>query len=148
MPDNKKLKEILTNIIHEPTQFHQELNLAYVTVSRIGKLQKRGSLDFGGSEYSKASVEWLSPEKKASDDKYGWWSLEGGSYRVEFNEGVNLPDDTGVLLQIWADAAKNGVTHPTEVITDSREPLSAQIHVSPPGIEIKENARLSEIRVL
>lgn len=148
MAHDKNLMEILTNIIHEPTQYEEEDNLAYVTVNRIGTLTGRGALDFGGSEYQSAEVEWIEPAKKSEDDTYGWWSLKPGTYRVEFNEGVDLPDDTGVLLQIWNSVLRNGVTHPTEVITKARDQLSTHIHVGDPGIEIKENARLSVVRAL
>lgn len=145
---NEQLKEILENIIHEETQFPDGRNIAYVTVARVGKLSGAGSLDFGGSEYEEADVDWIEPKPRSEDDKYGWYDLEQGSYRIEFNESIDLPDDTGVLLQIWDQALKNGVTHPTEVLTQSRKPLFTQIHVSEAGIHIKENARFSELRLL
>jgi len=143
-----QLKDILENVIHEETQFPEGRNVAYITVARIGKLSEPGALDFGGSEYSQAEVDWLEPEPRSDDDKYGWYNLEKGAYRIEFNESINLPDDTGVLLQIWEQALKNGVMHPTEVLTQPRKPAFTQIYVDKPGVSIKENARLSEVRLL
>lgn len=144
----KRLKEILANIIHEETQFPENRNIAYITVSQVGKIIEPGSLDFGGSEYTEAEIHWLEPKARSDEDKYGWWNLQPGSYRVEFNEGVELPDGTGVLLQIWNSALENGVSHPTEVITRSRNPLTTQMRVSDGGVRMKENARLSELRLL
>jgi len=142
-----QLKAILQNIIHEPTQFPSEKNVAYLTVNRIGKIGTAGSLDFGGSEYSEGKIDWIDPEKRMEDDKYGWWELPQGLYRIEFNEGVKL-EDGGILLQIWNAALKNGVIHPTEIITESQNPLFTHIHVSENGVHIKENARLSEVRLI
>lgn len=148
MPTRDELKNILQNIIHEPTQFPEDKNLAFLTVGRVGRLKKPGALDFGGSEYAEAEVEWLEPELQAKDDKYGWWNLEPGTYQVEFNEGVSLSENSGVLLQIWDQALKAGVSHPTEVITDSESPLFTLVRVGNAGIRIKENARLSEVRLI
>lgn len=144
----EELKNILQNIIHEPTQFPEDGNLAFLTVGRVGRLKHPGALDFGGSEYAETEIEWLEPEPQAEDDKYGWWNLEPGTYQVEFNEGISLSENSGVLLQIWAQALKAGVTHPTAVITDSVNPFSTLLHVGNAGVGIKENARLSEVRLI
>ncbi|MCF7805558.1 MAG: dCTP deaminase [Candidatus Marinimicrobia bacterium] len=146
--NNTTLKDILQNIIHEETQFPEDRNVAFLTVNQIGRLTEPGALDFGGSEYTEAEVEWIVPEVRNEDDKYGWWELGEGSYRIQFNEGVEMPDDTGMLLQTWEKVRKNGVIHPTEVITRTRNPLSTHIYVGEAGIGIKENARLSEVRLL
>ncbi len=148
MSTTDELKNMLQNIIHEPTQFPEDGNLAFLTVGRVGRLRTAGALDFGGSEYAEADVEWMEAERKAKDDKYGWWTLDSGTYQVEFNEGVSVPENSGVLLQIWSQALKAGVTHPTEVITASKNPLFTLIHVGNAGIRIKENARLSEVRLI
>ncbi|HKJ68275.1 MAG TPA: dCTP deaminase [bacterium] len=145
---NDELKKVIKNIVHEPTQFPPNQNLAYLTVAKIGKITRQGSLDFGGSEYREAEVEWIQPELQSKEDKYGWWDLAPGLYQVQFNESLSFSDDSGVLLQIWSQALKAGVAHPTEVITESRDPLVTLLQVSEPGSSIKENARLSEVRLI
>jgi hypothetical protein len=87
-----KLTDIIADYIHEGKQFSESRNAFYLTVKRIGKLHSGGSLDFGGSQYSEAVIEWMEPEKKAEDDKYGWWQLNEGSYWVEYNERIDLPE--------------------------------------------------------
>jgi len=62
---------MVKNYIHEGKQFPENIPVALVTVGRIGVIAGRGSLDFGGSEYSEAQVDWLEPQKKQVDDKYG-----------------------------------------------------------------------------
>lgn len=148
MSSNDDLKKVIQNIIHEPTQFPSDGNLAYLTVAKIGRITRGGALDFGGSEYREAEVEWIQPKKQSADDKYGWWDLEPGMYAAQFNEGLNFSGDSGVVLQIWSGALQAGVTHPTEVITESRNPLRTLIEVGKPGGSIKENARLSEVRLI
>lgn len=148
MSAKNDLLTVLQNIVHEETQFPEQNNLAYITVKRIGRLETSGALDFGGSEYASAEIRWLEPEKGASDDKYGWWNLDSGKYFVQFNESLKLDDKSGILLQIWSKALHAGVSHPTMVITESQDPLHTLITVGDQGTSIKENARLSEVRMI
>jgi len=148
MANNDELKNVVHNIVHEPTQFPSEENLGYLTVGKIGKMTRGGALDFGGSEYREAEVDWIQPELQSEDDKYGWWKLEPGLYLVEFNERLGFSDNSGVVLQIWSQALQAGVTHPTEIVTESRDPLRTLLQVGQPGSNIKENARLSEVRLI
>lgn len=133
-----KLTDIIADYIHEGKQFSESRNAFYLTVKRIGKLYSGGSLDFGGSEYSEAVIEWMEPEKKAEDDKYGWWQLNEGSYWVEYNERIDLPEK----------ALKAGICHPTGIINEPREVLATMVNVGGYTVGIKENARISEVYVL
>ncbi|MFW5712072.1 MAG: dCTP deaminase [Spirochaetota bacterium] len=142
------LLSMVKDYIHEGKQFSEEVPIAYLTVNRIGVLTGRGSLDFGGSEYSEAEVGWLEPRKKQEDDKYGWWHLPPGSYLIEFNESVELPTGSRVYLQIWDKAGRNGIHHSFGVLEESRSPIQTVVTVGPEGIDIKENARLSQIGLL
>ncbi len=142
------LLSMLKDYIHEGKQFSEEVPIAFLTVNRIGVLAGRGSLDFGGSEYSQAQVDWLEPQKKQEDDKYGWWHLPPGSYLIEFNESIELPTGSRVYLQIWDKAGRNGIQHPFTVLEETRSPVQTVVSVGPEGIDIKENARLSQIGVL
>ncbi|SRR6056297_151979 len=142
------LLSMVKNYIHEGKQFPENIPVALVTVGRIGVIAGRGSLDFGGSEYSEAQVDWLEPQKKQVDDKYGWWHLPPGSYLVEFNESIELPTGSRVYLQIWDKAGRNGINHPFMVLEETLSPIQTVVSVGPEGIDIKENARLSQIGVL
>ncbi|MCF7949719.1 MAG: hypothetical protein K9M94_14110 [Spirochaetia bacterium] len=142
------LLSMVKNYIHEGKQFSEENPIAYLTVHQIAVLAGRGSLDFGGSEYSKAQLDWLVPQKQQEEDKYGWWHLPPGSYMVEFNEELELSVGMRAYLQIWEKAARNGIQHPFMVIDSSQSPLQVLVTVGPEGIDIKENARLSQLGLL
>lgn len=139
---------MVKNYIHEGKQFPEDIPVALVTVHRIGVIAGRGSLDFGGSEYTTAQIDWLKPQKQAEEDKYGWWHLPPGSYMVEFNETLELISGRRAYLQIWDKAGRNGISHPFLALEQSKSPLQVVATVGPEGIDIKENARLSQLGLL
>ncbi len=142
------LLSMIKNYIHEGKQFSEEIAIALLTVKRVAVITGRGSLDFGGSEYTEAEVDWLKARKNQEDDKYGWWHLPPGSYLIEFNESIELPTGRRAYLQIWEKAARNGISHPSVVLEEPHAPLQITVSVGPVGIDIKENARLSKIGLL
>ena len=143
--NKETLQQIVTGIIHEGKQIPESEDVVLVTAKRIGTISHNGTLDFGGSEYTEGPVEWIEPKKKSPDDDYGWWMLEEGDYVVEYNESVAPTSDTRCYLQIWAAAARNGLSQPFQVITDRRAPLVGTLRVGKAGIGIKENARVSVV---
>jgi hypothetical protein len=142
--------QIVQNYIHEGKQFSDDRKHAILTVNRIGRLSGGGALDFGGSEYAEAEISWLEPQKQSPEDKYGWWKLTQGHYRIEFNETISLPEDgsTVILFHPWPEAVKAGLNHPSVLVTAPRSPLVTHIGIGPQGISIKENARVSQVTIL
>src|SRR6056297_3424617 len=138
------LLSMVKNYIHEGKQFSEDIPVAYLTVHQIGVLAGRGSLDFGGSEYSTAQIDWIVPQKQQEADKYGWWHLLPGSYMVEFIESLELSPGMRAYLQIWEKAARNCIQHLIMLIDTSQSPIQVLVTVAPEGIDIKENARLSQ----
>lgn len=127
----------IKDIIHEKTQRHE--NSIDLTVNKIMKLNNRGSLDFGGSEFKPSDVEEIPSEKKSTDDKYGWWNLEEGIYLLEFNE--KLVKEHG-LLQPLQRLIQTGSYIPTQIIEKEGE-IQTILIVGKNGIDIKENARIA-----
>jgi hypothetical protein len=144
----RSIDAVIRNYIHERKQLDEKSGSMILTAGRIGTLVGRGSLDFGGSEFAPSPTAWQEPVKASPDDKYGWWHLEPGSYLLEFNESIVLEERERVLLQIWEEAARTGLAHPTELIVASREPLATVMQVPTPGVDIKENARISRVLLL
>ena len=144
----RTIDQVVSNYIHDGKQIDENTGSMILTVGRIGTLVGRGSLDFGGSEFAPSPTAWQEPVKKSGDDKYGWWHLEPGSYLLEFNESLLLSKGEKAMLQIWEEAARTGVAHPTELILRSREPLATVMSVPTPGVDIKENARISRVLLL
>ncbi len=140
--------QIVGDYIHEGKQFATDKKSAVLTVKSISRIIDGGALDFGGSEYGEAEVSRLQPEKRNSEDKYGWWQLSPGQYRVELNERIYPSEGTQLMLHPWSHAVAAGVTHPVELISGERSPLFTHITVGPQGLAVKENARISQVTIL
>jgi hypothetical protein len=138
--------DTVTNILHDDTQAHNwRVDL---TVSNVYKIESGGSLDFGGSEYEQADYTEIDPEKKDPDDDYGWWHLEEGTYRIEYNEGINLNNGQLALVTTHQRLLMAGGHHSAQLISSDCDELHMQLHVGDGGLHIKENARLSSLFVM
>ena len=150
MGNSVRIQDLVTGYISEKKQFPDGDETALLTVAGVGTFSDRGSLDFGGSEYTEATIKWLQPQKKADDDTYGWWHLSEGMYVVELNEHVVPAAGRSLMLQIWEAAQKAGIVHPSIFIHpqeegSQNEPLRVTVSVGSTGVDIKENARLSKL---
>lgn len=145
MPESDSIRDHVSNYIHEGKQFPDDGRSMLLTVGRIRRLTGPGSLDFGGSEYAPAPSEEMEAKKDSPDDKFGWWRLEPGLYRVEFNESLSNERDAVFQLQPWGSALEAGITHPARLIRGSMSPVSTIVTVGEHGTNIKENARISEL---
>jgi len=138
-------RDLVENYPHLETQIQP--NGFDITVDKIFKFSEGGKLDFSNSEREIPECEEIEPEKKDEDDKYGWWDLEAGAYKVKTNERVNLPEDLsalgfprssllrmGALVQqaVW-DAGFSG-TGEFILLVENQD-----------GVEIKENARVAQL---
>lgn len=141
-------EEIVTMLdgpVHEETQL--EPYGVTLTVDQIHAVKDGGELDFGGGEYRRAEMEELEPEKRSSDDEYGWWELEEGFYHVMFNESMREDAETAMTIEPWRGALEAGISHPCRHVAPS-EDCHVLITVPESGVSIKENSRLSIARTL
>ena len=136
----------IRNLIHKDTQ--TEENKVYLTVKQIYSLDKKGSLDFGGSELNLAKRKPLLPKKKLTEDKYGWWNLSQGIYLVEFNEQIELREKEIAILESREELLQNGCFHPLRIITPEEKLSFIPLNVGSQGIDIKQNARISVLRIV
>jgi len=132
----------LNGIISEKHQIMDDRMV--LTVGKIYRCSS-SSFDFGGSEYQEAKLEEIKPEKRESEDKYGWWNLDQGYYIAEFNEGVEIPEGKAAVLQPWSDRFPASATHPTRILRRNSNKIRIILMVSEAGIKIKENSRFSEL---
>ncbi len=152
MADSTRIEDLITGYISGKKQFIGD-SAALLTVAGIGTFSYRGSLDFGGSEYAEAQIKWLTPQKKADDDTYGWWHLSEGMYIAELNERIAPETERLFLMQIWEPAQRAGIVHPSFVLhpedhsgrDKEQKPLRVTVSVGSTGVDIKENARLSKL---
>ncbi len=89
----------------------------------------------------------MPPERRHPEDKYGWWELGRGSYIVEFNETLELSGDELGLLETLERLRRAGGSHATMSLRGRVAPVEALLEVSALRIEIKQNARLSRLRL-
>ena len=136
----------IKNFIHKDTQLGEDR--VYLTVKQIYSLDKKGSLDFGGSELNLAERKPLLPKKKLTEDKYGCWNLNQSTYLVEFNEQINLREKEIAILQPRKELLRNCSFHPLRIITPEEKLSFIPLNVGSQGIDIKQNARISILRIV
>lgn len=67
---------------------------------------------------------------------------------VEFNESLHATKRQRFYLQTWDKVAVNGALHPFVILIPPQDTLRVYVSVGPAGLEVKENARFSELGVL
>ncbi|TKX81455.1 dCTP deaminase [Halorubrum sp. SD626R] len=129
----------IDGLVHEPTQ--TEGSGVDLTVAEVYEMTGAGRVDFGGGELEAAATEPHEREMRDPDDEYGWWSLDPGTYLVEYNESIS-GSDLRFTVQTRDALLERGAFHPTLRVAElPRVPLS----VGGAGIRIKENARISTV---
>lgn len=128
----------LDGIVHEDTQVHDfGVDL---TASTIYRIDAPGRVDFGGGELQAARIDPVETSLRDSEDDYGWWHLDGGTYLLEHNE--RLSPGMPLYLQTRRELRGRGAYHPSVTTTQLEQiPLT----VADGGIRIKENARVSTL---
>ena len=145
---SNELTDHLRSIIHEETQQHE--HHFDLTVSHIHKITEAGSLDFGGSEFQKADIRKIAPQKDNKDDKYGWWHLPKGTYRATMNEELKEFKDTIALLAPHIHTQQAGIIANSIILSSEEEGDSITMNFTVPeaGCNIKENARFAVLYLL
>jgi hypothetical protein len=136
------LADLVDGLVHEPTQTEGPgLDL---TVAGVRRVTAPGRVDFGGGELEAAETEAVEAAKRDSSDDYGWWSLSGGVYLLDYNERLALDDET-VLLQPRDAVRTRGAFHPTLRLSGEDGLDGVPLTVSDGGLRLKENARVSTL---
>jgi len=142
----EEIAALLSGTIHLPKQI--EPSSVHLTAGKVFQPTSSGAVDFGGSEYSEAEREAIAPKKLAPEDKYGWWDLPQGTYILELNESLSLPEDTIGLLVPSRRITQSGASHPAQLLTGQCESIVVPLFVPSVGIRIKQNARVSQLLVI
>ena len=142
----EQVSERVSDFIHLETQLREySLDL---TVKKIHRVTEAGQLDFGGSEFSQASLAKLHPERNAPDDDYGWWNLKRGTYLLQYNERVELQGDEEAEISPLTRILKTGSFVPSSRMTrDDGPDLETVLTVPSCGVSLKENCRVSTLRI-
>jgi deoxycytidine triphosphate deaminase len=141
----KETVQRVHNLVSEKHQVH-----AYaveLTARHISNLNPTGEVDFGGSEFVPATPSPLPTHHKHSQDQYEWWTLVHGAYQVEFNEALELEPDEIALLEPHERLLRAGATHPAQFLRGRTDPVTILLSVACARVQIKQNARISTLRV-
>ncbi len=129
----------IDGLVHEPTQ--TEGPGVDLTVAEVHDTTEPGDVDFGGGELEPAATEPHDSEKRDPDDDYEWWSLDPGTYLIEYNESI-AEADLRFTVQTRDALLERGAFHPTLHV---RELPLVPLSVGSAGIRLKENARVSTV---
>ncbi len=137
------IAEHLDRLVHLDTQ--RAPNGIDLTVDSIARPTGPGQLDFGGGEFASMPREPLSPGLDDPDDDYGWWTLEEGTYIVQYNESLTMPEGRQARLYPLERTLRAGAHHGTYVLDGGRDPIETLLVVGRMGCRLKENCRLSRL---
>lgn len=143
--DVEDVADRLDNLVHFDTQ--RTPTGIDLTVGSVERLLGAGALDFGGGEFEQAVTQEVEPELKSEDDEYGWWTLEGGFFRITYNESF-VPDEGEYgLVRPLERLLAAGATHAEFHLDGETDPIVALLQVGPQGVELKENFRASRLQI-
>jgi dUTP pyrophosphatase len=118
-----------------------------VTACGIFEFSGQGRLDFSNKERQVAAARLLSPSKENVGDKFGWWDLPRGTYKVRSNETVSLPNDLIALAFSRTSLLRMGA-FTEHGVWDAGFHGKAEFLLAvdnPSGIRLKENARVAQL---
>ena len=121
-----------------------------LTVARIFAFRSCGALDFSNKERMLPEVIEVKPKKEKQKDKFGWWKLKKGCYKIITNETVRLPNDLMAVAFSRSSLLRMGVFVQTAVwdagfIGRSEFMLVVE---NTAGLRLKQNARVAQLLFL
>lgn len=140
-----KEKKLIENYVNLDVQLTP--NGFDLTVANIFEFDKPGALDFSNKEREIPQGKEILPKKKNSQDKFGWWNLKRGAYKIIANEIFNLPCDLMAVAFPRSSLLRMGAFTQSGVWDAGFRGRSEFILVveNPQGIRLKQNARIVQI---
>ncbi len=135
----------LTGIIHPKYQVHRFS--VHLTARQVYSLDPLGEVDFGGNEYVAAGRIEVATQRRRPEDRYEWWDLGRGVYFVEFNEALDLAEDEIGWLEPEQRLLRAGAAHVTTTLRGHVSPIETMLRVDTLRLRLKQNARISRLRV-
>lgn len=130
---------LIGNMVHKDTQLQP--NSADLTLMRIEALKEAGAVDFDNSQ------RHIPEGEDIAFDPQGWAFLEPGTYRVIFNEIVNIPLDLAAIARPRSSLLRCGVTIESAVWDSGYKGRSESLLIvyNPHGFRVKKDARLLQL---
>ena len=118
-----------------------------LTAQGLASVDPVGQIDFGGSEYAPAGRMPIQPQRRRAEDPYQWWDLGRGTYFVTCNETLELAEDEIALIEPDDRLLRTGAWHVPLFVRGHIAPVEILLEVGVPRLRVKENARLSRVRL-
>ena len=118
-----------------------------LTAGAVFEFTSSGSLDFSNSERVLPECREILARKRSPEDKFGWWHLAQGIYKIRTNETVRLPNNLVALAFSRSSLLRMGAFTQHGVwdagfCGQGEFILSVgNIH----GIELKQNCRITQL---
>ena len=140
-----KEKALISNHIDLETQLTP--NGLDLTVSSIFEFDSAGRLDFSNKERKVPQGKEINPKKENPQDKFGWWSLKKGAYKIRTNEIVTLPNDLIAIAFSRTSLLRMGAFTQHGVWDAGFKGAGEFVLVveNPNGIQLKQNARVAQL---
>lgn len=132
-------------ILHAKYQVHGYS--VSLTAKNFFEVDPTGQVDYGGGEYVAAGKLRIEPTRRRPEERYPWWNLGRGTYFVEFNEILDLAEDEVGILEPDERLLRAGAGHPTVFLRGRIAPVETLLNVGALRIELKQNARISRLRL-
>ena len=115
-----------------------------LTAGSVFEFVSSGALDFSNKERVIPQAKEVLPEKKDPQDKFGWWNLKKGAYKIRTNEAFNLLNDLVVIASPRSSLLRMGAFTQTAVWDAGFKGKSEFILVveNSQGLRLKQNARI------
>jgi hypothetical protein len=118
-----------------------------MSVKNVFAVDPMGQVDFGGGEYVAAGKVPVGPQRRNREDKYTWWELDRGGYFIEFNEALELAPDELAVLEPDERLIRAGASHVPIYLRGRVAPVETLLRVDALRVAIKQNARISRVRI-
>lgn len=118
-----------------------------LTASKVFEFNACGAIDFSNKERNIPQAKQILPRKKSRQDKFGWWRLKKGAYKIRTNEVFNLPNDLVAVAFPRSSLLRLGAFSQTGIWDAGFKGRSEFILVveNSEGIRIKQNARIVQV---
>ncbi len=118
-----------------------------LTAANIFGFNNRGQVDFSNKERILPGSDEINSCKLSNEEKFGWWDLKKGIYKVRTNETVNLPKDLTAMAFTRTSLLRMGVFTQHGVWDAGFRGRSEFVLVveNPYGARIKQNARVAQL---
>jgi len=140
-----KKKKLIEGFIDQDVQLTS--NGFDLTAGKVFEFAGKGELDFSNLERVLPETKEVRAKKKTKIDKYGWWNLKAGAYKIKTNESLNLPKNLTAVAFSRTSLLRMGAYVQTGVWDAGFKGKSEFVLrvENEKGIRVKQNARLAQI---